>query len=328
MSYDPQSGGNTEPTGGSTEPTGSGGTQPTGGGYTQPTGGGQPTQPVGGYTPPPGGGYTPPPPTPPTGGYTPPTPPPGGGYGGYGAPPPPPPTGGPERPAGGPNVNVGNMGTINQASLQDLFQSYMNALTKPNVSTYEGEIHKASWLKVLIGVTAVAIIGFIVRLIFAGAAMSSLSTLQTQLNNSNVNFDTSAFAGGVGVGGAFVGLIGTYITFFLGAGLLWLMARMFGGTGSDFMTHSYLLSISYTPLRIIASILSIIPVVGGIIGFAATLYQLYSAGLAMQASQRMQPGRAQLAAFLPMLVGIVLICLCAVLAVFGLAAAFSGTSTR
>ena len=36
-------------------------------------------------------------------------------------------------PTGGPSFNVGGMGTVNQATLQDLFQSYVNALTKPNV---------------------------------------------------------------------------------------------------------------------------------------------------------------------------------------------------
>src|SRR5207253_9546373 len=104
----------------------------------------------------------------------------------------------------------------------------------------------------------------------------------------------------------------------------WLAARMFGGTNSNFMTHSYLLSLSYTPLRIIGSVIGIIPILGGLVAFAAGLYQLYSAGLAMQASQRMQPGRAQLAAWLPLVVGILLACLCGVILIFAAAAAING----
>jgi hypothetical protein len=106
------------------------------------------------------------------------------------------------------------------------------------------------------------------------------------------------------------------------------MAKLFGGVDSDFMTHSYLLSLSYTPLRIAAAVLQIVPCVGAIAGIALYIYQLYSAGLAMQASQRMASGRAQLAAFLPAIVGILFTCLCVLLAIFGLVAAFSSSGNR
>lgn len=328
MSYDPQSGGGTEPTGGSeTQPTGGQPTQPAGG-YTPPPGGDyapppppppmgggyapppppppQPTQPMGGYTPPPGGGYAPPPP-PPGGGYGPPP-------GGYGAPPPPPPPMG--GPAGGPSFNVGSMGTVNQATLRDLFQSYMNAVMKPNVSTYEMEIPRASWLRTLVGVIAVDIVSFLIGLIFAGLAYAQVNSALAQLHAQGIyQYDSfiNLVAGGGGVVATVLGLLLTPIGFFLGAGVLWLSARMFGGTNSDFMTHSYLLSLSYTPLRIISRVLGIIPILGALVSFVAFFYQLYSAGLSMQASQRMQPGRAQLAAFLPLIVCIVLGCLCGVI---------------
>ena len=219
---------------------------------------------------------------------------------------------------------------MNQASLQDLFQSWMAALTKPNVATYEAEIPKASWLRTLIGVAVVTLVSFIINLIFGAIAANSMNAYLSQLHAQGVySMDWVAnFGGGGGIAGAFIGLVFTAVFFFLGAGLLWLMARLFGGTNSDFMTHSYLLSISYTPLRVIGSIANIIPVLGGIISFAAMLYQLYSAGLAMQASQRMQPGRAQLAAFLPLIVGVLLFCLCIILAIFGLAAAINGAANR
>jgi hypothetical protein len=61
-----------------------------------------------------------------------------------------------------------------------------------------------------------------------------------------------------------------------------------------------------------------------LIGIVLFFYQLYCAGVAMQTSQRMAPGRAQMAAFLPSILGIVLTCLCAILAVFGLVAAING----
>jgi hypothetical protein len=320
MSYDPQSGGSNrppdEPQGGYRASEGSTGGQPTQpvsggytpppepvGGYTPPAGGG-PTQPVGGYTPPPSGGYTPPPP--PTGGYTP--------------PPPPPPPGPLMRPEGGGAFDI-----------QSLFQSWLNALTKPNVTTFEAEIPRANWTSTLIGVAVVAIVSAIMSLLAFGATAAMMGPFTDMLRQQDPSFDPNTltqFYGGAGVGGAISAFIFTFITFFLGAGLLWLVARMLGGTGSDFMTHSYLLSLSYTPTRVIASILSIIPIVGGLVGFVLTIYQLYLAGLAMQASQRMQPGRAQMAAFLPAIVGIVLGGLCCLVAFGTLMAMLSGATNQ
>lgn len=270
--------------------------------------GGSPTEPVGGgpdYTPPPaGGGYSPPPSG---GGYA---PPPGGGYN---APPPTPPT------SSGPS-----MGGMDQAGLQTLLQSWIAAVTKPNVGTYESEIPKASWIKVLIGVGLVTIVTLIINLIFAGVASASFNQLRDQLRaqGTDLPFDPGMLAAGGGIGG----IIFTPLAFFLGAGLLYLLAKMFGGQGNDFMVHSYLLSLSYTPLRIVAALVNIVPIIGGFISIALSLYQLYCAGVSMQASQRLAPGKAQLAAFLPTIVGFILICLCSLLAIFGLAAAIGGTS--
>ena len=362
MSYDPQSGGETQPTGGDEpqpsgdqpmgdlsmggepmasdqstgggEPMGGQPTQPTGdyttppggyappppppaggyapppppsGGYTQPTGGYAPPPEQGGYAPPPQGGYAPPPQQggyapPPQGGYTPPPgagypppppPPPGAGYGAYGAPPPPPPPGSMGTAAGA-GVTVGSMGTVNQATLQSLFQSYMNAITKPNVATYEAEIPNASWLRTIIGVVIVDVVAFIFALIAVAIGSAQVNQALSQLHAQGIyGYDglLNLFGGG-GFFGAFIGLFLSLLWFFVGAGILWLSARMLGGTGSNFMTHAYLLSLSYTPLRIIGAVIGVMPVLGGLVAFVAYLYQLYSAGLAMQASQRMQPGRA------------------------------------
>jgi len=214
------------------------------------------------------------------------------------------------------------------ATLQDLFRSYMNAVTKPNVSTYEAEIPRASWMRTLLGVAMVAIISFIVNLLFAGAAAAALAPLRQQLQGQGYTGPDFLAGGGGGIVGAIFALIGAFITFFLGAGLLWLMAKMFGGTNSNFMTHSYLLSLSYTPLRVISTVLSIIPFVGSLVALVAFLYQIYSAGLSMQASQRMQPGRAQMAAFIPTIVGIVLGCLCFFVAAAALVSIINGAANR
>jgi hypothetical protein len=212
--------------------------------------------------------------------------------------------------------------------INSLFQSWLNALTKPNVTTYEAEIPRANWTSTLIGVAIVALVSAIMALLSAGAARAYMGWLTPYLEQQP-GYDPSQLDWVYGAGGgtgAVSSFIGVFITFFLGAGVLWLAARMLGGTGSDFMTHSYLLSLSYTPTRVVASVLSIIPIIGGIVSLVLFFYQLYLAGLAMQASQRMQPGRAQMAAFLPAIIGIVLGGLCCLLAIGVLISALSSIS--
>jgi hypothetical protein len=211
--------------------------------------------------------------------------------------------------------------------IQSLFQSWMNAFTKPNVATYEAEIPRANWTSTLIGVAIVAVVAALIALLTAGASRAMMEQFRPFLEQQDPNFDPEQLGwiyGATGGTGAVSSFIGTFITFFLGAGVLWLAARMLGGTGSDFMTHSYLLSLSYTPTRVLGALLGIIPIIGWLIGLALVIYQLYLAGLAMQASQRMQPGRAQMAAFLPAIIGVVLGGLCCVIAFGAIVAALSG----
>jgi Yip1 domain len=325
-------GGYTPPPSGST--FGTSGTGETGGagGYTPPPGG------AGGYTPPPSGGYTPPqgeagrytpppgtsgesmsaPSSMPSGEYTPPqytapqyTPPEQGGYtpppqqgGPYGAPPPP----GGEYPVPPPLP----MATTAQAGALDignLFQSYINAVTKPNVSTFAEEIPRANNNKTLIGVAIVAAVNLVTGLLGASMSNTFMGPFRDQLTQQGIDPDTIAGAGvGVGVGSAIIGAVLTFFFFYAGSWVLLTVARMLGGQGADFMTHSYLLSLSYVPIGVASSVLGLVPLIG-ILGIVLFIYRQYLQGLSMQASQNMDAGRAQLAAFLPFVLFILLICL-------------------
>ncbi|HEX8219536.1 MAG TPA: YIP1 family protein, partial [Chloroflexia bacterium] len=102
---------------------------------------------------------------------------------------------------------------------------------------------------------------------------------------------------------AIIALVVYPISFFIGAGVLFLMPKLFGGQGTDFMTHSYLLSLSYAPLRSIAAVLEIIPIIGALLGGIARLWQAYQAGLAIEAYHKLDRTKAQLSVWIP--VGIV-----------------------
>jgi hypothetical protein len=223
---------------------------------------------------------------------------------------------------------MGSMGGAGGVDFNDLIQGYRGAVMTPSTAFYESQIPKANLIKILIGLGVVIVVNIIVGLISAGAAAASLGPLRDQLRQQGVNFDPTAMAGGGGIVGALFTIFLTPLLFFIGSGIIYGVAKMLGGQGADFMTHSYLLSLSYVPLGIIASILGLIPGVGGLVGLVALLYRQYSQGKSLEASQRMAPSRAQAAAFIPLGIAILLGCLCFLLLVFGLMAAFQGASTR
>jgi len=212
------------------------------------------------------------------------------------------------------------MGTINQASIQSYFRKAFDVLMHPRVDLYQAEARNANWNGVMIGVGAVTILAFIAAIING--------LLSGALENSFGSSSGLMLGGAGGIATAFIYLIFVPLFFFAGAGVLWLSAKIFGGRGENFMVHSYLLSLSYTPTRLIVFgllIISIGPValIASLVQFVLYLYQIYHAGLSLQVSQGMESGRAQMAAWVPALILLALACACGVIAALTGAAIFS-----
>jgi hypothetical protein len=179
---------------------------------------------------------------------------------------------------------------FSQAGLQDVVNSWITSVTKPNVQTYAAEVPRADQNRLLMSVGLATVISAVLGLL--GGILSH-----------NM------------VGGFIGSLIFTPLTFFIGQGIVYLLARAMGGTG-NFMTQSYVMSTFWAPLLVLRSI----PIVGGFIGIIAVLYSLYLTYLALQPTQRLESNKAL------MVVGI-LLAIFVVLAVCGLmvgAAAFLG----
>ncbi|HVF99201.1 MAG TPA: hypothetical protein VND68_05135, partial [Chloroflexia bacterium] len=68
------------------------------------------------------------------------------------------------------------------------------------------------------------------------------------------------------------------------------------------------------PTKILSLVLSVIPCIG-IVTLVLPFFQVYCAGQSMRASQRLEPGKAMLAAFIPAIVIVLLVCGCFVFAV-------------
>ena len=121
------------------------------------------------------------------------------------------------------------------------------------------------------------------------------------------------------------GLAGPLVGFYLSNGVIYLGARVFGGTG-DFNTQSYLQSLFVVPAGIVMSLLSLVfavpyagPCLGGIAVLAVIVYAIILSVRAVKVAHDLTTGRAVAAIFVPALViGLIVGCL-AVLTVVVLA---------
>ena len=95
------------------------------------------------------------------------------------------------------------------------------------------------------------------------------------------------------------------IGFLIGSGIYFLIAKLFGGTGS-FEEQTYLLATFQAPIGIVSSVISIIPILGGCVSFLLFIYQLVLTYFAIRVVHRLGGGQAAVVAVAPVL--IVLLC--------------------
>lgn len=101
-----------------------------------------------------------------------------------------------------------------------------------------------------------------------------------------------------GIAGGPIAALGCFT---LGAGVLQLLARLAGGSGS-FRTYSYLLALALCPLAVIAAVGGGIPVLGSIVATGAGLYGFVLTVLASMSVHRLTAARAVATALASLLV--------------------------
>jgi hypothetical protein len=224
-------------------------------------------------------------------------------------------------PSGGP-TNVGNVKKGDPGDYGTLPRSYLNVLTKASAQTYSEEIPNAGWGKILLGVAIVTLVTFGMKILLSPLTQRNMDDLKQKLAEGGQYAENEPWRTLfplLDVANSPLFALIVPITFFFGAAILYFFSRIArdkeaaDANSAGFKTHAYLLSLSYTPLRSLAALtglLSLLPVVGllgSLISLGLFLFQLYSAGLSMQASQKLAPGKAQQVAFVPWIVGLALL---------------------
>ena len=168
--------------------------------------------------------------------------------------------------------------------LSQLPQRYLNALVKPSVATYTADKGDASWGLVWIQLLAWAILdavlGLLVNFIYppaTGTTFSRLFTLSTS-----------------------IGLIGVVpLLFFLLMGIVFLLAKAFGGQGTFLEQCNSSLYIQ-APLGIFSKLLALIPVVGRVLNSVLSLYGIVLQVFVIMAVHRLSRGKAIATILIPL----------------------------
>jgi hypothetical protein len=106
-------------------------------------------------------------------------------------------------------------------------------------------------------------------------------------------------------------LLGAPIQFFIFAGLLYLVARMFGGRG-DFKAQAYLIALFWAPLMIASDVVELVPLptvaktVAKTVALLLRVYALCLCALALASAHRLRLARAWAALLTPVVVGLLI----------------------
>jgi Yip1 domain len=271
--------------------------------------GGAPQEPTnpGAYRPPNEPYGTPPPagPSEPYGGAY------GGGYGGQNGPTgayPPPPSGVYGGAAGGAGAYgaayAAPLGQPVPAGMSHIWQKWINVTTKPGVASFRQELPTANWSDIWISLIALGILSAITGAIAALYTVQNIAIPQGNGTTTIVH---------IPAGVSWFTIIWVPLAFFIGVAILFVVAKIFGGTGT-FLQQSYAMALFYVPIQGVTALLGLLPVLGGIASIALGIYEIVLAVFAIAASQRLTVGKSVAVVLLP--AAIVFFFACAALVVF------------
>ncbi len=115
-----------------------------------------------------------------------------------------------------------------------------------------------------------------------------------------------------------VALVAVPLGYYIGMGIIHLVAKLFGGQG-NFTSLAYLVSLFYVPLGIVSSLLSLIPCLGGLLSLAIGIYSIVLIVRVIKVNYRLTTGKAVWVYFVPLLIGLAIVVLLSIVLIVILA---------
>jgi hypothetical protein len=196
------------------------------------------------------------------------------------------------------------MGQPIPAGMSHIWQKWINVTTKPGVASFRQELPTANWSDIWISLIGLGILSAITGAIAALYTIQNISIPQADGTTTTVHIPT---------GVSWFTIIWVPLGFFIGVAILFVVAKIFGGTGT-FLQQSYAMALFYVPIQAVTALLGLLPVLGGIASIALGIYEIILAVFAIAASQRLSTGKSVAVVLLP--AAIVLFFACAALVVF------------
>ncbi len=204
-------------------------------------------------------------------------------------------------------------------ALRQLPQQYIKVLTKPGAQTFAEEMGKADWGIVWVQLLIYAVIGAILSFL---ATLTNPRTVSTTTGSSSSISPATIQA--ITAGASLFTIILIPVGFFIGVGVIYLFAKMFGGEGS-FLQQAYTTLLFSVPIGIITSLLGLIPIVGtigGLLGIYSIVLNIFS----VMAVHRLSGGKATAAVLLPGAILLLLVCVGLIILIAVVAAAVRQTT--
>lgn len=117
---------------------------------------------------------------------------------------------------------------------------------------------------------------------------------------------SAAAVGDIGLMAVVFSIIVGFIGALLGAGLIWIMAKILGGKG-EYGQQLHMTSAPLAFLMVVTSILNIIPLAGALIGILLNLYYLYPMTVAIREAHKFSTLKAIAAWLLPIIIVVIIV---------------------
>ena len=223
----------------------------------------------------------------------------------YGTPPPP----------GGASAYAAPAGAPVPAGMGAIWQKWVNVTTRPGVASFARELPTANWRDIWLSLIGLGILSAITGAIAALYTGQTITIPRTDGTTTTVH---------IPAGSSWFAVISVPLAFFIGVAILFVVAKLFGGTGT-FLEQSYAIALFYVPIQAVTAILGLVPFFGGLATFVLGIYEIVLAVFAIAASQRLSTGRSVAVVLLPAVILLFLVCGLLVLLAAVIATALNGT---
>lgn len=188
------------------------------------------------------------------------------------------------------------------AAIRQLPRQYWRVLTHPKAVTFLEEERKAAWNIIWV---QLLILGMVEALAVLLIVFLEFFLFQAFLPNASMSVFSQALWI-VAIVIVFIAIAFVPISFFFAAGIFHLIAKAFGGRAT-FLSYCYNYSLIVIPISILSVVLSVIPCLGSMAGFAGAIYQIVLLIFMTMGVQRLSGGKASATVLIPVITGILLI---------------------